>query len=84
MSFPSHIWGQLKGISAKELISALERDKWVRDCTVGAEQIFRKGPGRRVSIHVHPSKTFGPKLLKSLLADIGWTEKEMRDLKLIR
>lgn len=84
MSFPSHIWSQLKGISAKELIGALERDGWDRDCTVGAEQIFRKGHGRRVSIHVHPGKTFGPNLLKSILVDIGWTEKEMRDLKLIK
>ncbi len=28
--------------------------------------------------------TYGPKLLKGLLADIGWEEKDLRRLKLIK
>jgi len=39
---------------------------------------------RRVSIHYHGKKTFGPKLLKELLADIGWSEGQMRKLKLCK
>lgn len=38
---------------------------------------------RRVSIHYHPKKTFGPKMLQGLLDDIGWTETEMKEYKLI-
>ena len=35
-------------------------------------------------IHYHPRKTYGPKLLKALLADIGWSEADMRRIKLIK
>lgn len=45
--------------------------------------IYLKGESR-VSIHVHPQKTYGPKMLQGLLSDIGWTESEMRLLKLIK
>jgi predicted RNA binding protein YcfA (HicA-like mRNA interferase family) len=84
VSFSPNVWNQLKNITAKELISALDKAKWTRDVTIGAEQIFRSPDGRRVSIHVHPGKTFGPNLLKSLLADIGWSEKKMREYRLIK
>jgi hypothetical protein len=30
------------------------------------------------------SKTYGPKLLKALVSNIGWTEADMRRLRLIR
>lgn len=84
MSFPPHIWRQLKGITADKLIVALEKDGWVRDEKQGSEFIFRHHDGRRVSIHYHPRKTYGPKLLKNLLKDIGWVEEDLRRLKLIK
>jgi len=37
-----------------------------------------------VVIHYHPRKTYGPGLLKGLLADIGWDEKDLKRLKLIK
>jgi len=39
---------------------------------------------RRVSIHYHPHKTYGPSMLKMLLDDIGWSEEQLRALKLIK
>lgn len=84
MNFPQHIWNQLKNKSADDLISALKRDKWLLDETRGAQQIYRQSDGRRVSIHYHPNKNYGPKLLKSLLNDINWTENDLRQLKLIK
>ena len=56
----------------------------VREETIGATQGYRHSDGRRIVIHVHPKKTYGPGLLKDLLGDIGWSEKEMRKLKLIK
>jgi len=41
-------------------------------------------PRPRVSIHYHPHKTYGAGMLQRLLDDIGWTEDEMRTLKLIK
>jgi predicted RNA binding protein YcfA (HicA-like mRNA interferase family) len=84
MSYPSHVWSQIKNKTCDDVIAALHKDGWVKDVTVGAEQIYRKGPGKRVSIHYHSQKTFGPNLLKSLLQDIGWTETDMRRLKFIK
>jgi len=84
MSFPPHIWQQLKNLTADDLIRALERDDWVRDIRTGAEQVYWHPDGRRVSIHYHPGKTYGPKLLKALLKDTGWTEADLRRLQLIK
>lgn len=83
MNFPRHVWARLKNITADELISALKKDGWERDTKRGAQQIWKHPDGRRVSIHYHPKKTYQPKLLKSLLRDIGWTVDDMQRLKLI-
>lgn len=49
----------------------------------GSMRIYKKGTNR-VSVHWHPKKTYGEKLLKALLNDIGWTDDDARRLKLIR
>jgi predicted RNase H-like HicB family nuclease len=41
-------------------------------------------PNSRVTIHYHPKKTYGAKLLKGLLEDIGWSEEDMERLQLIK
>jgi len=88
VSFSQQAWSQLKNITADRLIRALEKDGWIREEKRGAVQAFRKEQDgrtmRRVTVHVHPKKTFGAKLLKGLLKDIGWSENDLRRLKLIR
>lgn len=85
MSFPKNVWNQLKGLTTGELIAALQKDGFVPDEGLRDERIYRHPDGRHVSIHYHTSNTcYGPNLLKSLLKDIGWTEKDMRRLKLIK
>lgn len=83
MSFPEQIWDQLKGISAAELIKALEHDGWQLRKGRGSRRIYRKGP-RVVAIHHHARKTFSAKMLQMLLKDIGWNESDLRRLKLVR
>lgn len=83
MSWPRHIWAQLKSLTADELIRALERDGWQRRRSKGAIFVYEHPDGRQASIHYHPHKTFGPGLLQDLLEDIGWTEVDLRRLKLI-
>ena len=41
-------------------------------------------PPRSVTIHYHPGKTYGAKLLKGLLEDIGCSTADMKRLKLIK
>jgi predicted RNA binding protein YcfA (HicA-like mRNA interferase family) len=87
MAFSKHVWDQLKATTADELIRALERDGYRKDpaskgATIG--YIKTTEPKRRVVIHYHPRKTYGPALLKGLIADIGWSEDDLRRLKLIK
>lgn len=85
MALSSSAWDQLKNKTADDLVSALIRDGWELEpeCK-GAIQVYRDANGRRVGIHYHPHKTYGPKLLKGLLSDIGWDEKDLKRLKLIK
>lgn len=85
MNYPPNVWNQLKNLTKDELIHALIKDDWTPDTKLRTERVYRHSPGRRVSIHYHlGSDTFKPSLLKSLLEEIGWTEQDMKRLKLIR
>lgn len=86
-AFPPNVWNQLKNLTADDLIRALQKDGWERDpASKGAILGYIKtGSSReRVTIHYHPKKTFGPRLLKGLIADIGWTVKDLRRLRFIK
>ena len=78
-----HVWGQLKGITSGELIVALKNDGWTDRASGGSAIVFKK-QNRKVSIHSHPHKTYGPGQLKVLFDDIGWTENDLKRLKLIK
>jgi len=78
------VWNRLKNTTADQLISALKKDRWnLEPNCKGAIQVYRNSKGDRVSIHYHPKKSYGPKLLKGLLDDIGWTEEQLKELGLI-
>jgi len=85
MAFSGSVWSQLKNKTADDIITALKKSGWKLepDCT-GAIQVYRNEQGNRVGIHYHPKKTYGAKLLQGLLDDIGWTEAELKKLKLIK
>lgn len=90
MAFPQHIWNQLKNLTADDLVRALLRDGWEKDpASKGAIHGYLKKDQtgktvNRVTIHYHPQKTYGAKLLKSLLDDIGWEEDDFTRLQLIK
>ena len=84
MKFPKHIRDQLKNKTPKDLMLALEKDGAMLDTTRGAVQVYRYPDGRRVTIHYHPHKTYGIKLIEGLISDIGWTEEDLKRLKLIK
>jgi predicted RNA binding protein YcfA (HicA-like mRNA interferase family) len=77
-------WAQLKNITADKLISAMDKDGWqLRTTGSSSRRVFVKG-SNLVSIHYHPHKAYGPDMLKNLLQDTGWTEADLKRLKLIR
>ncbi len=85
MKYSKNAWSQLKNKTADDLISALLKDSFEPDGIVRTERIYRHPDGRRVSIHYHKgSDTYRSGLLKSLLDDIGWSEDDMRRIKLVK
>ncbi len=85
MKLSKSAWNQLKNKTADDLVSALLKDGFVLDTKVRTERIYRHPDGRRVSIHYHTgSRGYRPGLLKALLDDTGWSEEDMKRLKLIK
>ena len=82
------VWDQLKNITAGELKRALNKDQvngWYPDETGSSATVYRNDKTRKiVSIHTHPHKTYSPGQLKALFNDIGWNEKDLKQLKLIK
>ena len=77
------VWAQLKNVNADQLTRALENDGWSHRGGSGSRRIYLKD-GKLVSVHYHPGKTYGRDLLRDLLRDIGWSEADLRRLKLIK
>lgn len=90
MAWPKHMWDQLKNLTAQDLINALDKkdSHWKLVHIKGSRYVYynpnRPPTMQYVSIHFHPRKTYGPKQLQGLLEAIGWTEDDMRRLKLIK
>lgn len=93
--YRAEVWRQLRNITVQELIRGLGRDGWERQThkgrhrRKGANTLTFRHPGRapennKVVIHPHPKKTMGPGLLKDILDCIGWTEDDLKRLKLIK
>jgi predicted RNA binding protein YcfA (HicA-like mRNA interferase family) len=78
-------YGQLRSLSARELIAALTRDGFVLDRQSGSHQHYRHPDGRRVTVSFHrPGDTFTPKTLKRMIEDQArWTEGDLRRLNLL-
>ena len=88
-AYAGNVWSQLKGLKQERLIRALKKDGWTEEETGASTRAFVKvDPAgarlRRVVIHYHRGASYGPGLLKALLKDIGWTQKDLKRLKLIK
>jgi len=79
-------YGRLRNVTAREIISALNRDGFVWDRGDGSHQIYYNPDGRRVTVNMHGrGSTFTRKTLRSMIEqEARWTEEDLRRLKLIR
>lgn len=84
MKFRKQVWDQLKAKTCEELIAALQKDGFLYEAKRGAAQGYRHPDGRRAVIHYHPKGTYRANLLKALIEELGWSEADMRRLKLIK
>lgn len=73
-----------RGLTARQLIRALEKDGFVWRRTSGSHRIYRHPDGRRVVVAAHQlGDTFPLGTLKAMLADAGWTDDDLRRLGLL-
>jgi len=75
----------LRSLTARELVSALERDGFVFVRQTGSHQRYRHPDGRRVTVAPHGrGDTFTIKTLKSIIeTQANWTEEDLKRLKLL-
>jgi len=77
-------YSRLRNVNAREIVSALNRDGFMWDRGGGSHQVYYHPDGRRVTVMMHgKSETFRRKTLKSMIEQAGWTEDDLRRLKLI-
>ena len=74
-----------RGITAREFIRALQRHGFELARARGSHRIYRHDDGRRVVVAYHSlSDSFPIGTLKGMIADIGWSDEELRRLGLAR
>ena len=76
----------LRSLTARELISALNRDGFVLDRQTGSHQHYWRADGRRVTVTFDSAgQTFPFKTLKSIgELQARWTEADLKRLKLLK
>ena len=73
-----------RGISARQLVRALESDGFVLQRVRGSHRIYRRDDSRRVVVAYHSlSDSFPVGTLRAMLADAGWNEDDLQRLGLI-
>ena len=88
MAYSKSVRDQLKNITPRQIIQALNRDGWKEEVKKsGARGFSKQQNGRKyyLTIHYHPRKTYNAGFLSNFFEQqAGWTESDLRRLKLIR
>jgi predicted RNA binding protein YcfA (HicA-like mRNA interferase family) len=73
-----------RGISARQLVRALEADGFILQRVRGSHRIYRHADGRRVVLAYHSlGDTFPIGTLRAMIADAGWKDHDLRRLRLL-
>jgi predicted RNA binding protein YcfA (HicA-like mRNA interferase family) len=73
-----------RGVTARRLIAALHRDGFKLTRTTGAHRIYRHADGRRVVVGYHRlSDGFPRGTLAGMIAEVGWTDEDLKKLGLL-
>lgn len=84
---PGHVpYARLRTLTARRLVSALQRDGFALDRQSGAHRHYLHPDGRRVTVSFHhPGQTFALKTLKAMIGlQACWSEDDLRRLALLK
>lgn len=74
-----------KSITAREFVAALTEGGFSLRRVRGSHRVYRSADGRRVVVAYHRlSQSFPLGTLRGMIADTGWTEKDLKRLGLDR
>ncbi len=79
-------WSKLRTVTAREIISALNKDGFYLRSQSGSHQRYFHSDGRKVTVSFHlPGEVFPLKTLKSIILEqAGWTEDDLKRLGILR
>jgi predicted RNA binding protein YcfA (HicA-like mRNA interferase family) len=76
------------------VVDALKRDGWTqdpasKDATITYIKRLEKpdesgSTHKRIVIHYHAGQVCGPRLIKGIIEDVGWTTEDLKRLKLVK
>ena len=69
---------RLPSITARRLISVLERRGFVRVRQSGSHAIFRHPDGRRTTVPIHKKRDLGRGLLRQIMRDAELTVEDLK------
>ncbi len=71
---------KLPRLTARQIITVLEKKGFALARQSGSHRIFRDAAGRRVTVPFHASKILHPKVVRSILRDAELTVDELENL----
>ena len=76
---------RLRGLTARRLVTALQRDGFALARRKGATRFFKHQDGRRVTIHLHrPGQILPIGTLQEIIEnEARWTEDDLKRLRLL-
>jgi hypothetical protein len=94
MAFQKNVWSQIKNLTKDTIVDALIRDGWIKDpASKDATITYIKrletpdksgSTHKRIVIHYHAGQVCGPRLIRAIIEDTGWTTEDLKRLKLVR
>ena len=69
---------KLPRVTPSDDIRAVEKSGFEFSRQSGSHKIYKNAAGRRITIPYHVGKTLHPKVLQSILSDMGLTVEEFR------
>lgn len=71
---------KLPRLTAREIISVLERSGFSLVRQSGSHMIYKNAQGKRATVPFHAGKILHPKIVKSILRDAGLTQEDLERL----
>ena len=71
---------KLPRLTARQIISVLERAGFSLVRQSGSHMIFKNASGKRATVPFHSAKTLHPKVLRSILRDADLSQEDLEKL----